>query len=93
MKKVIYEINSSEELESLISKAVGIALIKTNKSNNKQDEILTTEELCSWLKLSRVTVWHLTKNGILPFLRVGNQKRFLKSEVLNILNDFKYKLK
>jgi excisionase family DNA binding protein len=85
-KKVLYEINSKEELEAIVYKAIENALEKTNsKKAEIEDVLLTTEELCLFLKLSRVSIWNLTKRGILPFLRVGNQKRYQKSEVINSL--------
>jgi hypothetical protein len=81
--KNLYQINSKEELETIVSKAIENALAKSNSPKMElKDELLTTDELCVWLKLSRVSVWALSKKEILPFLRVGNQKRYLKSEVL-----------
>lgn len=88
MTKLLYEINSKEELEEIVCKAVEDAFAKSNiRKEKKKDEILTTKELCAWLKLSRVTIWQLTKKGILPFIRVGNQKRYSKSAVLNKLTE------
>lgn len=76
MTKVLYEINSKEELEAIVSKAIENALAKTNiKKIELKEELLTTEELCSWLKLSRVSIWSLCKKGVLSHIRVGNQKR------------------
>lgn len=89
--KTFYEINSPEEFEKIVSKAIENALAK--KSSNKRelnDELLTTDELCSFLKLSRVSIWALTKQGILPFMRVGAQKRYLKSSVLKKLAEINY---
>lgn len=90
MVPYLIKVNSKEELEEIVSKAVINALERKIKGNEKdKNEILTTDELCSWLKLSRVTVWQLTKNGILPFIRIGNQKRYLKSDVLKKMKEFK----
>jgi excisionase family DNA binding protein len=89
--KQIYELNSKEELEAIVSKAIENALAKSNsKKIELKDELLTTEELGAYLKLSRVSIWALTKNGILPFMRVGNQKRYLKSAVLNKLSEINH---
>lgn len=48
------------------------------------DELLTPEETAKLLKVSRVTIWAWSKPspGILNPRRIGNQVRYLKSEVL-----------
>lgn len=48
------------------------------------DELLTPEETAKVLKVSKVTVWAWSKPnpGILNPRRIGNQVRYLKSEVL-----------
>ena len=48
------------------------------------DELLTPEEAAKLLKVSKVTVWQWSKPkpGILNPRRIGNQVRYLKSEVL-----------
>lgn len=88
--KQLFEINSKEELETVISQAIENALAKTNhKERELKEELLTTEELCDFLKLSRTSVWSLTKNGIIPFLRIGNHKRYQKIDVIKKLKEFK----
>ena len=89
--KVFYEVNSFEELERLVSKAIENALAKSNSHKTElKDELLTTDELCIWLKLSRVSIWTLSKEGIIPFIRVGNQKRYQKSDVLKKLTEINH---
>lgn len=89
--KIIYEVNSSEELERLVAKTIENALAKSNsKKIELKDELLTTEELGAYLKLSRVSIWALTKNGVIPFIRVGNQKRYQKSAVLKKLTEINH---
>lgn len=91
MKKVLYEITSHTEFEKIVSKAIENALAKKNSNKRElNDELLTTDELCSYLKLSRVSIWALTKQGILPFVRVGAQKRYLKSSVLKKLAEINH---
>ena len=57
------------------------------KSN---DEILTGQEARELLKISRSTLWKLTKENEIPAYRVGNGKtsdlRYKKSELLEWLN-------
>lgn len=48
------------------------------------DELLTPEEAAKLLKVSRVTIWAWSKPspGILNPRRIGNQVRYLRSEVM-----------
>lgn len=90
MAKILFEINSQKELEKLITEAFKNVLDKTiSRKKELKEELLTSEELGVFLKLSRVSIWSLTKKGILPYFFVGNQKRYLKSDVLKKLSEFK----
>lgn len=44
------------------------------------DEFLTTDELASYLKLSRKTVEKLRKAGKLEYIKVGTQYRYPVSQ-------------
>ena len=46
------------------------------------DVLLTPEETANFLKVSKVTIWQWSKKGILSPRRIGNQVRYLRSEVL-----------
>ncbi|SHF60633.1 transcriptional regulator, AlpA family [Desulforamulus putei DSM 12395] len=46
-----------------------------------KDELLTTDEICEWLKVTRRTIERWRKNG-LPFFKIGSSVRFNKEEVL-----------
>jgi excisionase family DNA binding protein len=60
---------------------------------NNNDEILTGQEARELLKISRSTLWKLTKESEVPAYRVGNGKtsdlRYKKSELLAWLNSNK----
>ena len=45
------------------------------------DQVMSTEEICKYLKLSRPTVLRLLHSGELRGAKVGAQWRILKSEV------------
>jgi predicted DNA-binding transcriptional regulator AlpA len=54
----------------------------------EKDEIyLTAEELAKILKVSLVTIWSWDKKGITKPLRIGNQKRYRKSDIENFLQE------
>lgn len=46
------------------------------------DELMTRVETAAFLKVSKVTLWNWDKKGILNPRRLGNQVRYLKSEVM-----------
>ncbi len=46
------------------------------------EELLTPEETAKLLKVTKVTVWDWCKRGILKKHTIGNQVRYLRSEVL-----------
>lgn len=57
---------------------------------DNNDEILTGQEARKLLKISRSTLWKLTKEEQIPAYRVGNGKtsnlRYKRSELLEWLN-------
>ena len=78
------------EAETILSRFASIEkalqqITKTIQPPTPADEYLTRDEVASLLKVSKVTVWHWSKpeNGILNPLYIGNQVRYLKSEVLS----------
>ena len=48
-------------------------------------DLLTLEELAVFLKVSRDTVYRMAQRGKIPAVKVGNQWRFTRSEVMNAL--------
>ena len=52
----------------------------------KPDEIYTTEEAQSFLKISKSTVKRLLKRGILKAYKVGGQYRIWGSEILSLVS-------
>ena len=50
-----------------------------------ENEILTTEEVCKLLRLSRQTIYKLVDQGKLPGTKVGQSYKFLKSDLIGFL--------
>jgi excisionase family DNA binding protein len=44
-------------------------------------KIMTINEVASFLKLSKITIYKLIKNGELPAFRVGNSWRFHRDKI------------
>lgn len=61
-----------------------------SQSSAEAEEILTTREAQSLLKIGRTTLWELTRKNVIPAYRVGNGKRsslrYKRSELLSWLD-------
>ena len=55
------------------------------KTSDSNEEILTTEEVCKLLRISRQTIYKLVEQGKLPGTKVGQSYKFLKSELIESL--------
>ena len=42
---------------------------------------MTVEEVAIYLRLSKKVIYNLTSNGYLPYYKIGQRNRFLKSEI------------
>ena len=49
--------------------------------NDSMDPLVTIEQVAAFLQVSKDTVYRLAKTGSLPGAKIGQQWRFLKSEV------------
>jgi len=54
---------------------------RKNKELNTDSSILTADEVAEYLKLSKITVYKLAKDGSLPGFRVGGSWRFSKGNI------------
>jgi excisionase family DNA binding protein len=52
---------------------------RKNKDLNSDTSILTADEVAEYLKLSKITVYKLAKQGSIPGFRVGGSWRFNRS--------------
>lgn len=51
----------------------------------QKNEVMTTVEVVSYLKVSRKTVMKLVHEGKIPAKKIGKNYRYLKSEIDNYL--------
>ena len=49
-----------------------------------QEEIFKTSEAADFLKISKPTLYKLINSNSIPFIKIGDQKRFRKSDLLNL---------
>ena len=61
--------------------------LKNNKPLFDGERYLTSEELCSILKLSRRTLQDYRNNGILPFIQLPGKVLFRESDIKKILEE------
>ena len=57
--------------------------IKSCKQN-WNDDILTEDEACEFLKITRPTLYKLRKEGKVKYTNAGKGFRYLRSDLLNI---------
>lgn len=50
--------------------------------NHEDDKALTTEDACSFLSISRQTLYKLVKTKKIPGRKVGDNYRFLRSDLI-----------
>lgn len=86
-----------EELSSMIEISVENAIRnamanmninKINELQKPQEELMTLDEVCNWLKKSKVTIHKWKKTGILNSYSMGNKIYFKRSEVLASLKNW-----
>ncbi len=49
-----------------------------------QNELLTVQEVATYLRVSRVTVWRWCKRGVIPAFQVGRNWRVRRVDLLNL---------
>ena len=52
------------------------------QENETEDKALTTEDACQFLSISRQTLYKLVKSKKIPGRKVGDNYRFLKSDLI-----------
>ena len=62
------------------------AIAEAEKVIPKESEVfMTPQQLANTLQVSLVTLWNWDKKGITNPVRIGNAKRYLKSDLLKII--------
>lgn len=51
----------------------------------EMDELYTIDEIMAKLKVSRQTVYRHMDSGVLPFVQLGGQRRFIGKQVMDAL--------
>jgi len=79
------------DLEILIQDVVKNALDKSNSEQQIQNPFLDISEAADFLKMAKQTLYGLTSNRQIPFIKKGKKVYFNKGEVIAWLNEGKMK--
>ena len=52
-----------------------------------QDDILTIDELCIWLKFKKSFIYDLTRSNRIPFIKIGRHLPFRRSDIIDWLDE------
>lgn len=83
MPNTIFHLSAKDLLDfanEILAGAKMIAQLELEKSQYC-DELLTIEEVCELLKVSKMTLYRWDKLGILKKIEVGGKRRYHKSDV------------
>lgn len=51
------------------------------------EELYTVDEIMAFLKISRDTLYRYMRDGIIPFVQIGGQRRFIGTQVSKAIKD------
>lgn len=75
-------INARQLIEAI---DYAIDIRKRAEQREQEDVFLTTEEACKMARVSRPTLHRWKSNGLLPFIKVGKNIRYKKSDLTELL--------
>lgn len=62
---------------------------KIIQADPKEEELLTPQETCKYLKIHETTLWRWTKDGRVICYGIGGSRFYKKSEILDALKPLK----
>lgn len=85
----VYTNQDSQELLQALNDALPYIeyVLKTHKPLFDGERYLTSEELCSILKISRRTLQDYRKSGFLPFIQLPGKILFRESDIKKVLEE------
>ena len=55
-----------------------------NKNNVMPGELMTVQEVATYFRVSRVTVWRWCQKGLIPAFQIGRNWRVRRTDLLNL---------
>lgn len=92
MKNVVLSTKNIDDFVSDVANEVvrKIELWKGNqKSLQKDDDLLTRDEACKFLKIDSSTLWAWTNKGKVKAYGIGNRRYYKRSELIEALTPLK----
>lgn len=83
MPNTILQISAGDLCEfanQLINSATEVARLQIQRADISK-ELLTIDEVCEMLKVSKMTLHRWDKNGVLKKIEVGGHRRYRRSDV------------
>lgn len=88
MGNMILQNLTQEELETIIQSKLEEQFAKLTKEltgKNHNDDLLTRDETCEFLKINSSTLWRLTSKGKVKAYSFGSRRYYKRSELLEII--------
>lgn len=92
MANIILQGLTQDELEQMIQSKLEQQFAKLSKeltSKNHNDDLLTRDETCEFLKINSSTLWRLTNKGKVKAYSFGARRYYKRSELLEIIKPVK----
>lgn len=92
MENIFLQGTTTDKLVDLISQDVKRQLeaFKKELSNEQaNDELLTREEACQFLKINSSTLWAWTNKGKVKAYGIANRRYYKRSELIECLTELK----
>lgn len=85
----LYTNEDSRELLLSLDKALSYikCALKNGKPALEGERYLTSEEVCSMIKISRRTLQEYRDNGVFPFIQLPGKVLFRESDIRKVLQD------
>lgn len=84
---------SVEDLEKLFDNIISKRFNKINQPpSSQEDDLLTREETCKFLKIDSSTLWSWTNKGKVQAYGIGSRRYYRKSELLESLKPLSQKI-
>tara|TARA_B100000700_G_C14635349_1_gene664781 strand:- start:27 stop:341 length:315 start_codon:yes stop_codon:yes gene_type:complete len=74
-----------QAVQGLYSKLEQIEKLLNEKTQDKQDELLSVEECAKFLRVKTSTIYVLNSKGVLPYLKRSKKCYYYKSDILKYL--------
>jgi len=81
---------TATELQDMLADTVRAEISELKKAflntkSNNEDDLLSPDEVCEMLCITKVTLWNYQKNGKLKAFGIGQKRYYKRSDVLNAI--------